>query len=329
MGGLLTDALRAVTGAEISFFPAWRYGATLLPGPIAVEDVYNLVPTDGRIITYSMSGRSIERLMENILDGVVDTDPYARVGGDMIQFSGMELTYDLYNTDGERVVAARWAGSPSSRRRLYSVASVHTRFQNNLLFGAQRVDENGPVFVEALIEYIRDQLAPEADHGPQDPTERVGHRGFLIAGDAPRHVRNLEPDPWERGRPARLGSHAPAAGRPFRAFGPDGRDARAPGGNSRSLKRRKNHGGEDQATANALAEEGQAGRRLQGEGAVRPSLLHRSRPGGRGRDEVQPRRPQPVHPEHAGVLRRRPGEPVPDCPPASPTIRCSPSSSRR
>ena len=155
MGALLTDALRAVTGAEISFFPAWRYGATLMPGTITVEDVYNLVPTDGRIVTYSMSGKSIRRLMENILGGVVDTDPYARVGGDMIQFSGMELTYDLYGADGERVAALLIGGQPIEPERLYSVASVHTRFQNNPLFGAERIDEDGPVFVEVLIEYIR------------------------------------------------------------------------------------------------------------------------------------------------------------------------------
>ena len=177
MGALLTDALRAVTGAEISFFPAWRYGATLLPGPITVEDVYDLVPTDGRIVTYSMSGRSIRRLMENILDGVVDTDPYARVGGDMIQFSGMELVYDLYNPDGERVVSLSVGGKPIEPERLYSVASAHTRFQNNALFGAQHIDENGPVFVEALIEYIR-------DHSPLKPIRdrRIRPRGADAAG---------------------------------------------------------------------------------------------------------------------------------------------------
>ena len=155
MGSLLTDALRAETGADIAFFPAWRYGATLMPGPITVEDVYNLVPTDGRIITYSMSGRSIRRLMENILDGVVDADAYARVGGDMIQFSGMELVYDLYNADGERVVELLVGGRPIEPERLYAVASVHTRFQNNALFGAERINEDGPVFAEALIKYIR------------------------------------------------------------------------------------------------------------------------------------------------------------------------------
>ena len=177
MGALLTDALRATTGAEIAFFPAWRYGATLLPGQITVEDVYNLVPTDGRIVTYSMNGKSIRRLMENILDGVVDADPYARVGGDMIQFSGMELVYDLYNPDGERVVALLVGGQPIEPERLYSIASVHTRFQNNSLFGAQHIDETGPVFVEALIEYIRanSPLKPV-------PERRIRARGAHGAG---------------------------------------------------------------------------------------------------------------------------------------------------
>ena len=172
MGALLTDALRAVTGAEIAFFPAWRYGATLLPGTITVEDVYNLVPSDGRIVTYTMNGSAIRRLMENVLDGVVGADPYARVGGDMIQFSGMELTFDLYNPSGERVVSLLVDGRPIEPERPYSVASVHTRFQNNPLFGARHVDEDGPVFVEALIEYIR-------DHSPLKPItgRRIKPRG--------------------------------------------------------------------------------------------------------------------------------------------------------
>ena len=54
----------------------------------------------------------------------------------MIQFSGMELVYDLYNPDGERVVSLIVDGKPIEPERLYSVASAHTRFQNNALFGA-------------------------------------------------------------------------------------------------------------------------------------------------------------------------------------------------
>ena len=178
MGALLTDALRAMTGSDISFFPAWRYGATLMPGAITIEDVYNLVPADGKIITYSMDGKALRRLMENILDGVVDRDPYSRVGGDMIQFSGMELVFDLDNESGERVVSLMVDGAPLVAERLYSVASVHTRFQNNPLFGAQYVKESEVIFVEALIEYIR-------ENSPLEPIidNRIRTRG-MVNGDS-------------------------------------------------------------------------------------------------------------------------------------------------
>lgn len=163
MGNLLTDALREMTSAEIAFFPAWRYGATLMPGRITAEDVYNLVPTDGKIITYSMPGKGVERLLSNILNGVVNADPYARVGGDMIRFSGMTLVYDLSRPDGQRVVSLKVGNKPISNDRMYTIASVHTRFQDSPLFGATNVKDTGRIFVEELIDYIR-------KHSPIDTT---------------------------------------------------------------------------------------------------------------------------------------------------------------
>lgn len=155
MGNLLTDALREMAGSQIAFFPAWRYGATLMPGKITAEDVYNLVPTDGTIITYSMPGKSVKRLISNILNAVVDNDAYARVGGDMIRFSGMKLVYDLSKPNGQRIASLSIGGKAVSDDQVYSVASVHTRFQDSPLFGATDVKDTGRVFVEELIDYIR------------------------------------------------------------------------------------------------------------------------------------------------------------------------------
>ncbi|RKZ37277.1 MAG: hypothetical protein DRQ37_02265, partial [Gammaproteobacteria bacterium] len=64
MGNMITDALREIAGTDVSLFPAWRYGATLLPGRITAEDIYNVVPTDGRIVTYSMRGKVFRQLLE-------------------------------------------------------------------------------------------------------------------------------------------------------------------------------------------------------------------------------------------------------------------------
>ena len=155
MGNLLTDAMREIEQTDVSFFPAWRYGATLLPGKITVEDVYNIIPTDGHIITYTMRGEQLKNLLENILEGVTSWDPYTRVGGDMIRFSGMQLVCQLRNKGGERIVSMTVGGEPLDLERDYTIASAHTRFQNNPLFGAMRVRDTGKVFVEELIDYLK------------------------------------------------------------------------------------------------------------------------------------------------------------------------------
>ena len=163
MGNMLTDALREMTSADVAFFPAWRYGATLMPGKITVEDVYNLVPTDGTINTFKMSGKALKRLVSNTLNGFLDSDPYARVGGDMIRFSGMKLVYDLSRFYDQRMVSLTIGDEPVADDKQYTVASVHTRFQLNPLFQATDAKDTGKVFVDELVEYIR-------KHSPMSPS---------------------------------------------------------------------------------------------------------------------------------------------------------------
>ncbi len=156
MGNLITDALRQIEGVDIAFFPAWRYGISLMPGKITTEDVYNMAPTDGRIFTYRMPGREIRTLFENIVDAIVNEDPFARVGGDMIRFSGVKIVTDPANERGQRILSITTAdGEPFSPDKYYSVASVHTRFQNNPMFGAADIVDTGKVFVDELIDHIR------------------------------------------------------------------------------------------------------------------------------------------------------------------------------
>jgi len=156
LGNLITDALRSTQGTDISLFPAWRYGATLMPGAITVEDIYNIIPTGGQVFTYNMSGKEVKILLENIIDAVANDDAYSRVGGDMIRFSGLKMVYDLANAQGERIVSITMADDqPFLADKVYSIASVNTRFQNNPMFGATNVIDTGKDFAKVLIEYIR------------------------------------------------------------------------------------------------------------------------------------------------------------------------------
>ena len=156
LGNLITDAMRSRQGTDISLFPAWRYGATLMPGPVTVEDIYNIIPTGGQVVTYNMAGKHVKTLLENIMDAVVGTDAYSRVGGDMVRFSGLNIVYDTSNARGERIVSMTMAdGQPFLADKVYSIASVNTRFQNNPLFGATNVVDTGKVFADELMAYIR------------------------------------------------------------------------------------------------------------------------------------------------------------------------------
>ena len=154
VGNLITDAMREIQKTDVAFFPAWRFGASVLPGKITKEDIYNVIPTEGHIFTFSMRGKEIKNLLENILSSVVNKDPYTRVGGDMIRFSGMKILCDLAKPVGKRVLRINIGGEEFSEEKVFSVASAHTRFQNNPLFGATHVKDTGKMIVEELINYI-------------------------------------------------------------------------------------------------------------------------------------------------------------------------------
>ena len=154
VGNLITDAMREIQKTDVAFFPAWRFGASVLPGKITKEDIYNVIPTEGHIFTFSMRGKEIKNLLENILSSVVNKDPYTRVGGDMIRFSGMKILCDLAKPSGKRVLRINIGGQKFSEEKVFSVASAHTRFQNNPLFGATHVKDTGKMIVEELINYI-------------------------------------------------------------------------------------------------------------------------------------------------------------------------------
>ena len=73
----------------------------------------------------------------------------------MIRFSGMTLDCSLRAKSGNKIQSMLIGGERLDENKEYSVASVHTRFQNNPMFGATDIQETDKVFVEELIDYIK------------------------------------------------------------------------------------------------------------------------------------------------------------------------------
>ena len=163
MDNFITNAYREIAGADVAFAPAWRFGATILPGKIRVEDVYNMVPTLGTVISYKMSGQVIKNVLESAIDNVLNDDPYLQLGGDMVRFAGMQLRYNESNGFGERLVEIIVGGKPLDMKKNYAVVSANTQLQNAP--GVSDVRDTGKVAVEELIRFIEktSPIAPELD----------------------------------------------------------------------------------------------------------------------------------------------------------------------
>jgi len=69
----------------------------------------------------------------------------------------MKLDCNLRAKAGSKIRSMLIGGQPMDEQTEYSIASVHTRFQNNPMFGATNIKETNKIFVEELIEYVREK----------------------------------------------------------------------------------------------------------------------------------------------------------------------------
>ena len=172
---LVTDALRARTQQDIAIKQPGRYGATILPGPITVEDVYNIVPAESPIYRMKFSGSDLRMMFENAIDNVITEDVLQQIGGYMWRFSGIELSIDLSKPYPNRIQKLTINDKPVNDSTLYSIAEFDMFFRNSAqAVDIQKTDKIGP---HEVIAYIEEQknVTSELDRRITD------HNGQIMA----------------------------------------------------------------------------------------------------------------------------------------------------
>jgi len=186
---LVSDALHARTSQDIAITQPGRYGATILPGPITVEDIYNLVPTEAPVYQMKLQGQNLREMLEGAVDNVVTDNELERIGGNMWRFSGIELSVDLSQTHPNRIQNIKINGAPLNDKRFYSLAEFNMYFRNSLsAVDVEKTDRIGPHEVIAYIEE-RKKVAPILDHRITD------HHGEILSDH-----KHLHEDWTETGR---------------------------------------------------------------------------------------------------------------------------------
>lgn len=119
---VITDALRATTGADIALSNGFRFAPPVPPGPVTEGDVWNMLPLDARVKTGWITGAELRGYLERELELVFSADPWKLSGGWGPRASGMKLTFEAHSKPGHRVKSIEVAGKPIRDDARYTIA---------------------------------------------------------------------------------------------------------------------------------------------------------------------------------------------------------------
>lgn len=103
MDNLLLSALRDHTGAQVAFSNGWRYGAPILPGPIRLNDLYNMAPMNPPVSTVEISGAEMKQMLEENLEHTFSRDPFRQMGGYLKRALGLRVFFKIENPPMQRI----------------------------------------------------------------------------------------------------------------------------------------------------------------------------------------------------------------------------------
>lgn len=103
MDDLLLRAIAEAAGTQIAFSNGWRYGAPIEPGPVTVDDLWNIIPVNPPVTTVELKGREIIEMLEDNLERTFAADPFRQMGGYVKRMRGLKLYFKAENPSGRRI----------------------------------------------------------------------------------------------------------------------------------------------------------------------------------------------------------------------------------
>jgi sulfur-oxidizing protein SoxB len=101
---LICAAIMEERDAEIALSPGFRWGLSVLPGPITVEDIHNVTAISyPQVYRMTMTGARLKEILEDVADNLFNPDPYYQQGGDMVRCGGLAYTIDIGKPIGSRI----------------------------------------------------------------------------------------------------------------------------------------------------------------------------------------------------------------------------------
>ncbi|SHI43046.1 5'-nucleotidase C-terminal domain-containing protein [Lutispora thermophila] len=164
LSNLITDAMLAISGADMAITNGGGIRASIDVGDITMEDIITVLPFGNYVVVNEYTGAQIVAALEH------GTANYPNLAGGFAQVAGVTFTLDLNEEAGKRVKDVKIGGQPIDLEKTYKVATNdfmaaggddYTMLkEGKLLFQLPGLDE-------VLIEYIKGLEAIPAEVRPR------------------------------------------------------------------------------------------------------------------------------------------------------------------
>jgi 2',3'-cyclic-nucleotide 2'-phosphodiesterase (5'-nucleotidase family) len=103
MDNFLLAALLEDSGAQMAFSNGWRYGAPVTPGPVRLNDLYNMAPMNPAVSTVDITGAELRQMLEDNLEHTFSRDPFGQMGGYVKRALGIRVYFKIENPPMHRI----------------------------------------------------------------------------------------------------------------------------------------------------------------------------------------------------------------------------------
>ena len=161
MDNALLQALLDLTGAQMAFSNGWRYGAPVLPGPVTMNDLWNIIPVNPPVSTCRLTGDELWQMMEENLERTFARNPSDQMGGYVKRCMGINVYFKIENPYGERIQEFFVQGERLEPDRVYDAVYVTTQGVP-AKYGSERAKLDVDA-IEALRRYFAQESPVEAE----------------------------------------------------------------------------------------------------------------------------------------------------------------------
>ena len=152
MDNFLLQALSEVSGEKIAFSNGWRYGAPVVAGPVLMNDLWNIIPTNPKVSVCKIMGEELLDMMEENFELTFSSDPYKQMGGYVKRCFGLNVYFKVENPKGKRIQEFFVNGKRLNKSKVYNVCYVTTQGVPEK-YGANR-ESLGISAITAMKEYL-------------------------------------------------------------------------------------------------------------------------------------------------------------------------------